>query len=436
MTEPTSAQAEAGHLRPGRAGARDRGVRGRQEGDRHRRARPARRARLHRLLRRLLGQHRPPDQGDPRRHPPRASRRTTACCRGASRASARRAGSSWTTSTSSSTSSRPRRASSTGSSSSGARRRGAPWGSSLAPFGVQPTSTLRSRGSARRAMRARCACTDVLLLEIRQQHGALGRADRRRQALRPRRGGAGGGRGEQKRGGGRRDEQPAGDAMAHGTLPSTGGNKTSPPWTRGTAARHSREPRRAASARPFGGGARGTRTPDLRAASATLSQLSYSPKPVLRGPVYKQFLVVSSRREAQVKACPGRRHRRSGRSSTRPCRGTTRRCRRPPRPCTSCARSRAACGGTSGCGPRPRRSRDWPTCTASAAAASRGRRSGRSAALDHRLEHRDPELDRRRGDLRLRDRSLLVRRQHDTNTSSCRGRKSLHVATPLTSPLA
>ena len=34
-----------------------------------RRARPARRARLHRLLPDLLGQHRAPDEGDPRRHP-------------------------------------------------------------------------------------------------------------------------------------------------------------------------------------------------------------------------------------------------------------------------------------------------------------------------------------------------------------------------------
>ena len=47
----------------------DRRLRGRQEGDRPGRARPARRPRLHRLLRHLHGQHRPPDQGDPRPHP-------------------------------------------------------------------------------------------------------------------------------------------------------------------------------------------------------------------------------------------------------------------------------------------------------------------------------------------------------------------------------
>ena len=71
----------------------DRRPRGRQEGDRHRRARPARGRRLHRLLRHLLGQHRPPGEGDPRRDPPGAQEASTACCRAASRACARRAGS-------------------------------------------------------------------------------------------------------------------------------------------------------------------------------------------------------------------------------------------------------------------------------------------------------------------------------------------------------
>ena len=70
--------AEHGLYRRGRSGGLmegeqlgrgDRPLRGRQEGDRCRRARPARGARLHRLLPRLLGQHRPPGEGDPRRHP-------------------------------------------------------------------------------------------------------------------------------------------------------------------------------------------------------------------------------------------------------------------------------------------------------------------------------------------------------------------------------
>ena len=57
---------------PEGAGARlgHRGLRLRRQGDRRRRARPARRARLHGLLRHLLRQHRPPDEGDPRPHPP------------------------------------------------------------------------------------------------------------------------------------------------------------------------------------------------------------------------------------------------------------------------------------------------------------------------------------------------------------------------------
>src|SRR5436190_10174752 len=47
-------------------------------------------------------------------------------------------------------------------------------------------------------------------------------------------------------------------------------------------------------------GAEGARTPDLRAASATLSQLSYSPRPVLGGHCNAHLLVVpgpSGRRE-------------------------------------------------------------------------------------------------------------------------------------------
>ena len=64
----------------------DRGPRRGQEGDRHRRARPARGARLHRLLRHLLGQHRPPDEGDPRRDPRGAQERARPAARAASRA--------------------------------------------------------------------------------------------------------------------------------------------------------------------------------------------------------------------------------------------------------------------------------------------------------------------------------------------------------------
>ena len=74
-------------------------LRGRQEGDRRRRARPARRARLHGLLRHLLRQHRPPDQGDPRRHPRGAQEGARAAAAPGRGPRARRAGSSWTTST-------------------------------------------------------------------------------------------------------------------------------------------------------------------------------------------------------------------------------------------------------------------------------------------------------------------------------------------------
>ena len=49
---------------------RDRAVRSGPQGARHRRARPARDHRLHGLLRDLHRPHRPPDEGDPRRHPP------------------------------------------------------------------------------------------------------------------------------------------------------------------------------------------------------------------------------------------------------------------------------------------------------------------------------------------------------------------------------
>ena len=71
----------------------DRRLRVRQEGDRHRRARPARRARLHGLLRRSA---RATPTARPRRSTTastRGSRRSTACCRAASRAWPRRAGS-------------------------------------------------------------------------------------------------------------------------------------------------------------------------------------------------------------------------------------------------------------------------------------------------------------------------------------------------------
>ncbi len=47
---------------------------------------------LHGLLRDLLGQHRAPDEGDPRRRSTRSSRTTTGCCPAAPRASARPAG--------------------------------------------------------------------------------------------------------------------------------------------------------------------------------------------------------------------------------------------------------------------------------------------------------------------------------------------------------
>src|SRR3954447_23555427 len=50
----------------------------------------------------------------------------------------------------------------------------------------------------------------------------------------------------------------------------------------------------------FMSGAEGARTPDLLAASQTLSQLSYSPKFILRGPVYPAGLIVSDRRDTQV----------------------------------------------------------------------------------------------------------------------------------------
>ena len=95
-----------------------------QEGDRPRRDRPARRRRLHGLLRDLLGRHRPPGQGDPRRHPRGAEEGARAAAAARRGRSPSRAGSSWTTSTSSSTSSRPTRATSTASSSSGATCRG------------------------------------------------------------------------------------------------------------------------------------------------------------------------------------------------------------------------------------------------------------------------------------------------------------------------
>ena len=47
-------------------------------------------------------------------------------------------------------------------------------------------------------------------------------------------------------------------------------------------------------------GASRARTDDLRAASATLSQLSYSPKLVITSPVYKGSLIVFARRNPQI----------------------------------------------------------------------------------------------------------------------------------------
>ena len=64
---PASSRARS---RRARAAARgDRALRRRQEGRRGGRARPARGARLHRLVPDLHRQHRAPDQSDPRRHP-------------------------------------------------------------------------------------------------------------------------------------------------------------------------------------------------------------------------------------------------------------------------------------------------------------------------------------------------------------------------------
>src|SRR3954468_7002091 len=50
----------------------------------------------------------------------------------------------------------------------------------------------------------------------------------------------------------------------------------------------------------FMSGAEGARTPDLLAASQTLSQLSYSPNFIFRGPVYPAGLIVSGGRDTQV----------------------------------------------------------------------------------------------------------------------------------------
>ena len=123
-SEPVSPELETPSA--GRADRRDRLG---PQGGRHPRDRPARDRELHGLLRDLLGQHRAPDEGDPRRDLRGAEERGRACCRAAPRASARRAGSCSTTSTAWCTSSRPTRASTTASSSSGARPRPAPWAS-------------------------------------------------------------------------------------------------------------------------------------------------------------------------------------------------------------------------------------------------------------------------------------------------------------------
>ena len=77
---------------------------------------------LHRLLRGLLGQHRAPDEGDPRRRPQELKDEEGLLPRRAE-GRARPAGSCSTTSTAWSTSSRPTRASSTAWSTSGARPR-------------------------------------------------------------------------------------------------------------------------------------------------------------------------------------------------------------------------------------------------------------------------------------------------------------------------
>ena len=110
-----------------RAGGAHRRDRVRQEGDRHPRDRPARDRLLHRLLRDLLGQHRAPGEGDPRRHLRGAEEGApSACSRAAPRAPARPAGSCSTTGTWWSTSSRPRRASTTAWKTSGAKPQRAP----------------------------------------------------------------------------------------------------------------------------------------------------------------------------------------------------------------------------------------------------------------------------------------------------------------------
>ena len=100
-TADDAAPARHGPTRPAArlrgAGRPHRRDRLRPQGDRHPRARPARHRGLHGLLRGLLGQHRAPDQGDPRRGLPGAQGRARGCCPAAPRGRARRAGSCSTT---------------------------------------------------------------------------------------------------------------------------------------------------------------------------------------------------------------------------------------------------------------------------------------------------------------------------------------------------
>ena len=83
---PAPTADRARRIELGGAGRPDRADRLRPQGDRHPRAGPARPGGLHRLLRGLLGQHRAPDQGDPRRRLQGAQGRARACCPAAPRA--------------------------------------------------------------------------------------------------------------------------------------------------------------------------------------------------------------------------------------------------------------------------------------------------------------------------------------------------------------
>src|SRR3954451_8701561 len=92
-------------------------------------------------------------------------------------------------------------------------------------------------------------------------------------------------------------------------MPRSSARRSSTPasrTTRRSSCRHAgaETPKAALSGGLRISGAEGARTPDLRAASATLSQLSYSPKPVIVGPCNADPLIVPGRREAEMQHVP------------------------------------------------------------------------------------------------------------------------------------